>query len=47
MSQFNVEKDESNKKNHKNHNHISNSIYKIKGRESLNDFIFMSFFFYN
>ena len=26
--------------NHKKYNHISNTIYKIRGRESLNDFIF-------
>ena len=32
--------------NHKKHNHISNSIYKIKGREGFNNFIFMSFFFF-
>ena len=30
-------------KNKKN-NHISNTLYKIRGRESLNDFIFMSLF---
>ena len=27
--------------NLKKPNHISNSIYKIRGRESLNDFIYM------
>ena len=30
---------------HKKSNHISNSIYKIRIRESLNDFTFMSHFF--
>ena len=41
-----VENEESNIINHKKHNHISNTIYKIRGRESLNDFIFMSLFFF-
>ena len=40
-----VENEESNIINHKKHNHISNTIYKIRGRESLNDFIFMSLSF--
>ena len=33
-----------NNNNNNNNNHISNTLYKIRGRESLNDFIFMSLF---